>query len=127
MTNVLNDFSNADALAQAFALLGQPARLLIVLAIGKERACVCHLEAVLGLRQAYISQQLMQLRAAGLVETKRVGRHIFYRLADPRWLGLIRQAAELKQVQLPQIALPEVDGCTYTPVVNPESLRGTYD
>lgn len=115
MTNVSNDFSKADALAQAFVLLGQPARLLIVLAIGEERACVCHLEAALGLRQAYISQQLMQLRAAGLVETERVGRHIFYRLADPRWLGLIRQAAELKQVQLPQITLPEVDGCTYVP------------
>jgi ArsR family transcriptional regulator len=113
--NVLKESPNTDALAQAFALLGQPSRLMIVLAIGEERACVCHLEAVLGLRQAYISQQLMQLRSAGLVETERVGRHIFYHLSDPRWLELIRQAAELKQVQLPQFSLPEVNGCDYTP------------
>jgi DNA-binding transcriptional ArsR family regulator len=115
MTNISKESANTDDLAQAFALLGQPSRLLIVLAIGRERACVCHLEAVLGLRQAYISQQLMQLRSAGLVETERVGRHIFYHLSDPRWLELIRQAAGLKQVQLPQFNLPEVNGCDYKP------------
>ena len=104
-----------DSLAEAFALLAQPARLKIVLAIGTKHACVCHLESVLGLRQAYISQQLMLLRAAGIVETERVGRHIFYSLTDPHWLALIQQAAQIKGVTLPNFDLPEINDCSYTP------------
>ncbi|MGW8252092.1 MAG: ArsR family transcriptional regulator, partial [Anaerolineales bacterium] len=43
-------------------VIGKPARLQILLAIGSGEACVCHLESVLGMRQAYISQHLMSMR-----------------------------------------------------------------
>jgi DNA-binding transcriptional ArsR family regulator len=56
-------------------------RLEIILAIGMGEACVCHLEAVLKQRQAYISQHLMSLREAGVITARRDGRYIFYRLA----------------------------------------------
>jgi DNA-binding transcriptional ArsR family regulator len=112
--NISNNTPTNEELAKVFALLGQPARLNIVLVIGSEHACVCHLEAVLGLRQAYISQQLMLLRAAGLVKTERSGRHIFYKLTDLRWLELIRQAARIKQIELPDFTLPEIEGCSYS-------------
>jgi ArsR family transcriptional regulator len=115
----MSDYTpETNPIAESFSLLSQPSRLLILLAIGEENACVCHLEAVLGMRQAYISQQLMLLRAAGVVKTERSGRHIFYSLADPRWLALIRQAAELKGVTLPQFDLPCIEGCVYTPKPN---------
>lgn len=100
-------------LNKIFNLLGQPERLKIVLAIGKEHACVCHLESVLGMRQAYISQQLMLLRQSGLVVTERSGRHIFYSLVDPRWLDLIDRAAQLADTSLPSFTLPEIDNCVY--------------
>lgn len=86
-------------LAGLFATLGQPARLRILLAIGEGEACVCHLEAALGYRQAYISQQLMALRSAHLVCSRREGRNIFYRLADPDLLQLILRAA--RQLGIP--------------------------
>lgn len=41
------------------------------------------------MRQAYISQQLMELRDAGLLETRRDGRYIFYRLANPALIKLL--------------------------------------
>jgi ArsR family transcriptional regulator len=44
---------------------------------------VCHMEATLGLRQSYISQHLMVLREAGLVEDRREGWNVFYRLTRP--------------------------------------------
>lgn len=109
--NVLDHSS--DPLAEVFSLLGQPARLQIVLVIGRGHACVCHLEAVLDLRQAYISQQLMLLRKEGLVKTERCGRHIFYSLGDPRWLDLIEQAARIQGMELPNYDLPEIEGCKY--------------
>ncbi len=76
----------------------QPAaRLCILLAIGQGEACVCHLEALLGYRQAYISQHLMALRNAGILETRREGRYVYYRLSDERLLGLIREAGRIAE------------------------------
>jgi ArsR family transcriptional regulator len=81
--------------ARLFHALGQPARLKILMAIGGGEACVCHLEAALGMRQAYISQQLMALRLEDIVDIRREGRFIFYRLKDPELLALVGQAARL--------------------------------
>lgn len=93
--NVFKSPVYAEDLAELFRLLGQPARLQILLVIGEEEACVCHMEAVLGLRQAYISQQLMILRDAGLVTTTRDGRNIFYRLTNPNILTIIQAAGQI--------------------------------
>ena len=103
----------SQQLADVFSLIGQPARLQILLAIGREHACVCQLECLLEMRQAYISQQLMLLRDAGLVETERSGRYIFYRISDPRWLDLIKEAAKILNVVVPDQPLPEIGSCKY--------------
>lgn len=62
--------------------LGHPVRLRILQVVRKEEACVCHLEAVLGQRQAAISQHLMRLRDVGLVIDRRDGMNVYYSLAD---------------------------------------------
>ena len=80
-------------LSQLFRALSQPARVEILLAIGTGEACVCHLETVLRMRQAYLSQHLMALREAGVLTTRREGRFIFYRLVDPAWMDFIQMAA----------------------------------
>lgn len=85
-------------ISQMLANISQPARILILLAIGEGEACVCHLEALLGYRQAYISQHLMALRTAGLVDARREGRYVFYRLKDARLLALLNEAATLVNV-----------------------------
>ncbi len=113
--NVSRDKLNSPQLSEVFALLGQPARLHIVLAIGTDKVCVCQLEKILGSRQAYISQQMMLLREAGLVDTERVGRHIFYFVPDKRWLDLIQQAAMIQNLELPKFELPAIEDCEYKP------------
>jgi ArsR family transcriptional regulator len=70
-------------------------RVAILLAIGRGEACVCHLEAALGWRQAYISQHLMALRKAGVLADRREGRYVFYRLMDASLLDLIVESARL--------------------------------
>lgn len=110
--NVFKAAPVEEALAELFRLLAQPGRLQILLAIGEGEACICHLEAALGMRQAYISQQMMVLRDAGLVTPLRDGRNIFYRLAAPGLLALIQQAAGLLgRQELCGPALPPIDGC----------------
>jgi len=79
-------------------------RLEILLAIGRSEACVCHLEAVLGYRQAYISQHLMTLRDAGILETRREGKYVFYFLKRADILDLLQQAGILAGVDQEALA-----------------------
>ncbi len=69
--------------AKLFKVLTHPARLAILDVLREGEECVCHIEACLGYRQAYISQQLMVLREAGLVEDRRDGWNIYYRVINP--------------------------------------------
>ncbi len=64
--------------AGLYRLLNHPVRLAILDILRDGEQCVCHMEAILGLRQAYISQHLMALREAGLVADRRDGWNIFY-------------------------------------------------
>ena len=84
-----------EQISKLLSLIGQPARIQILLIIGAQEACVCHLEAVLGTRQASISQHLMALRKAGLVTAHRDGRNIFYQLTHPEIIDVLLQAAQL--------------------------------
>jgi ArsR family transcriptional regulator len=84
-----------EELSRIFRAISSPARLRILLTIGKGEACVCHLEAILGYRQSYISQHLMALRSASVLETRREGRYIFYTLHDKRMLNLIQDAGAI--------------------------------
>ena len=76
---MLTDYKNATA---RFKALGHPVRLQILDMLRSGEVCVCHMETALGKRQAYISQQLMVLRDAGLVESRRDGLSVFYRVID---------------------------------------------
>ena len=57
--------------AQLFRALSHPVRLRILDILSRQEACVCHLTAILGKRQPYVSQQLATLRDAGLVTARR--------------------------------------------------------
>ncbi len=95
--------------ANLLAVLGNPFRIQIIMAIGEGEACVCHLETTLNRRQAYISQHLMALRDGGILETRREGKYIFYRLAKPQIFDLIRGAGLLsgtEEKDLPKLQTP---------------------
>jgi DNA-binding transcriptional ArsR family regulator len=84
-----------DVLEQTGALfktLMHPTRLAILQILRDGEECVCHMEATLGLRQAYISQQLMVLREAGLVADRRDGWNIFYRITKPEVYAVLDAA-----------------------------------
>jgi len=64
-------------------LLGNTARLGLVLRIGAGEVSVAELEAELKIRQPNLSQHLAELRQAGLVTSRREGRKVLYTLANP--------------------------------------------
>jgi DNA-binding transcriptional ArsR family regulator len=61
-----------------------PDRLLVCCALVDGERSVRELEDLLGIRQPGLSQQLAELREAGLVAGRKDGKHVFYSLADPR-------------------------------------------
>lgn len=67
-----------------FKVLAHPTRLRLLNALREREECVCHLTALLQARQAYVSQQLMFLRQAGLIDDRKDGSRVFYRVRDPR-------------------------------------------
>ena len=81
--------------SEIFSVLGNPFRIKLVLTLWAQEACVCHLEALLKKRQAYISQHLMALREANLLDTRREGKFIYYRLSNPDVIELIRAAGKI--------------------------------
>ncbi len=78
-----------DLQSQVLKAFTHPTRLAILDLLRDGEHCVCHLEAHLGLRQAYISQQLSVLREAGLITDRRDGWNVFYRVADARVFQLL--------------------------------------
>ena len=84
-----------EAQAQMLKVLTHPARLAILNILRDGEHCVCHMEAHLGLRQAYISQQLMVLREAGLIQDRRDGWNVFYRVAEPRIFAVLSAVEQI--------------------------------
>ncbi len=87
-----DDFRPSTQLLKALA---HPARLRLLNALRGNEECVCHLTALLHQRQAYVSQQLMFLRRAGLIEDRKDGLRIYYRIKDPRVFDVLDAANTL--------------------------------
>src|SRR5512143_1791308 len=75
--------------AETLKAIAHPTRLAVLEILRDGEQCVCHMEAILGLRQASISQQLMILREAGLVEVRRDGLNMFYHVVNPGIFGVL--------------------------------------
>jgi len=84
-----------DLQAELLKVLAHPARLQILDVLRDGEQCVCHLQAVLGLRQAYVSQQLMELRELGLVTDRKEGLRVFYSVRDPSVYAILDVARSL--------------------------------
>jgi DNA-binding transcriptional ArsR family regulator len=108
LMNMNKDIKSISTLLKS---ISSAPRIRILLGIGAGEACVCHLEAILGWRQSYISQHLMSLRKAKVLSSRRDGRFIFYRLRKPEVLKLIREAARIKGIDLVQVESPENCAC----------------
>src|SRR5262245_19273656 len=67
--------------ARLFKALSDETRLRIVALLAHGELCVCHVEEALGLSQPTASRHLGVLRTAGVVDSRRDGSWVYYRLA----------------------------------------------
>ena len=90
-----------------FQALGDNTRLRLLNLIGDQEVCVCYFVEILGGPQPKISRHLAYLRNAGIVESRREGTWVHYRIVMPPHLGaaqILRQTLEWLKEEKPMQA-----------------------
>ena len=83
--------------------LGHPARMRLLDVLREGEECVCRLAPKVGVTESHLSQILAVVRRAGLVETRRDGHSIFYRVRDERIFEVIDRMREILADQLAHV------------------------
>jgi len=86
--------------ANLFRVLGHPARVRILELLRDGERSVGSLQADLGLDSGGTSQHLAALRRIGLVESRREGTSVYYRVADARVFDLLAAGRDVITQQL---------------------------
>ncbi|MEN5082667.1 sulfite-sensing transcriptional repressor BigR [Bosea sp. TWI1241] len=81
--------ARAGEVAGLLKTLAHPARLMLACTLAEGEYAVGELEERLGIHQPTLSQQLGVLREAGIVQTRREAKQIFYRLSEEKAARLI--------------------------------------
>jgi ArsR family transcriptional regulator len=81
--------SSAKDACALLSALSHEDRLVLLCQIAHKEHSVGELEELLDIRQPTLSQQLAVLRREGLVETRREGKRIYYRLKSKEALAII--------------------------------------
>jgi DNA-binding transcriptional ArsR family regulator len=87
--------ASAAKAAAVLRALAHEGRLLLLCQLSQGEHGVGELEALLGIRQPSLSQQLGVLRRQGLIAARREGRQVRYRIADDKVLALLQRLYEL--------------------------------
>lgn len=82
-------------ISRLFKALGDETRLRIVALLSHGELCVCHVQEALKISQPNVSRHLSILRAAGVVEPRREGTWVYYRLAPQESAKCKRQMKAL--------------------------------
>ena len=69
-------------LADFFKILSDSTRVSIVAVLEHHELCVCDIANILNMTKSAVSHQLKNLREMNLVKARRVGKEVWYALAD---------------------------------------------
>ncbi|HET6691146.1 MAG TPA: metalloregulator ArsR/SmtB family transcription factor, partial [Miltoncostaeaceae bacterium] len=83
------------ARAEFLRVLGHPVRVRILELLRDGERSVGALQAELGLDSSGTSQHLGVLRRQGVLETRKEGTSVFYRVRDPRTFQLLDSARQI--------------------------------
>lgn len=81
-------------LAELFKVFGDSTRMRILFVLFEAEVCVCDIATALNMTVSAISHQLKILKQSKLVKSRRVGRSVFYALADEHVRTIVSQGME---------------------------------
>ena len=81
-------------LAELFKVFGDSTRMRILFVLFEAEVCVCDLAEALNMTVSAISHQLRILKQSKLVKSEKIGRSVFYALADEHVRSIVEQGME---------------------------------
>ena len=100
--------------AQVVKALAHPSRLAMVDELAKGEKCVCELQKLVGADITTVSKHLSLMKKAGIVEDRRQGVWIYYRLKTPcilRFFDCIDAVLENNRACAPGVRGASSGGC----------------
>ncbi len=83
--------ANSELAAETLKALAHKTRLMILCHIGDDERTVHELEEMLHAGQSNVSQHLAKLRTQNILQHRKEGNQVFYRVKDPAILDLVVQ------------------------------------
>ncbi len=94
LRHALLDASEYEKLSLLFKMFADPTRLKILTALSQNTLNVDNLKDIVNMSQSAISHQLSSLRKMDLVRTQKVGKNVYYSLADDHVMQIFQQALD---------------------------------
>ena len=94
-----------DRASRVIKVLGHPLRLRLLEALEGGERNVAELQAASAASQAVVSQQLAILRAHGVVDARREGSRVYYRIIEPKVSHILDCIRECDLPELPEPTL----------------------
>ena len=85
---------NLDKVSELFKVFGDLTRTKILAALFEHELCVCDICNVVDMNKSAVSHQLRVLRDNNLVKFRKVGKEVFYSLADNHVVMIYKMALE---------------------------------
>lgn len=85
---------DVDDMSQIFEMFGDSTRLKIMNALFTHELCVSDLASLLEMSTSAISHQLSNLKKTKLVTTRKIGKQVYYSMADEHIENIYRMALE---------------------------------
>jgi DNA-binding transcriptional ArsR family regulator len=105
--------------ADMFRLLGHPVRVRVLELLRDGELTVGELQAALELDSGGMSQHLTAMRRQGVLESRKAGVKVYYRVKDPRTFQLLAVAREVLTSQLEESSAILGDLAASEPAVRP--------
>lgn len=80
--------------SRIFAMLGEPNRMKIILALMEGELCVYHICEITGGKQSAISQHLRKLKDNHIVKSRKDGNQVLYSICDEHIYTIVKMALE---------------------------------
>ena len=96
--DIFDLIGKSDSIRQASAAMqamAHPLRLKMLCLVGNQELSVLEIVEAVGTSQSNVSQHLAVLRDNGLLEARKDGTKVFYRIADPRVVRMIALTREI--------------------------------
>ena len=93
------EYKLLESQASVLKALGQPTRLQILDLLKDGERCVCEIFPAINQEQANVSKHLSILKQAGLLESRKDGLRIIYRLKNQEVLGLLKGVSRILKTQ----------------------------